>query len=301
MAFEYVPTGWSLPVALVWVTLWAAWTPKLPIPFISTLLFVMLGVVPALLIVLGAWKASRKKGAPFLSFGSGVDKEYEAHLDTLFETKPQRTTPATPPRERSPEEEAIFREIYRAPDRVQSPTWTPELLRELEWRRFELLIEGLFRHQNDWRAEGGAAGADGGIDLLLYAQGESKPTAAVQCKAYRNKQVGVSIVRELYGVMAAEGIPHGMVFTCGEFSADAEKFAENKSVDLVNGAHLLSLIHELPEDARNRLLREITAGDYTTPTCPKCRVKMVVRKGPRGDFWGCAHYPKCRQTLHGAA
>ena len=186
--------------------------------------------------------------------------------------------------------------MARVPD-----VWSNELLLELEWRRFELLIEGLFRHHNEWRAEGGSSGADGGLDLLLYAPGESKPTAAVQCKAYRSKQVGVAIVRELYGVMAAEGIPHGMVFTCGGFSADAEKFAENKSIDLVSGERLLGLIGELASESRQTLLREITAGDYTTPTCPRCRVKLVRRSTERGDFWGCLNYPRCNTKIYTAA
>ena len=30
------------------------------------------------------------------------------------------------------------------------------------------------------------------------------------------------------------------------------------------------------------------------PRCPKCRSEMVKRTGPRGRFWGCSKYPKCR-------
>lgn len=190
--------------------------------------------------------------------------------------------------------------LFKSEKSSSKPEWSLPLLQSLEWRRFELLIEGLFRHGKDWRAEGGAAGADGGIDLLLFAQGETKPTAAVQCKAYRSKQVGVAIVRELYGVMAADGIPHGMVFTCGEFSADAERFAENKSVDLVSGPHLLALIGELSPEAQSLLLKEITAGDYTTPTCPGCRVKLVRRESERGAFWGCVNYPRCKTRQYAA-
>ena len=32
------------------------------------------------------------------------------------------------------------------------------------------------------------------------------------------------------------------------------------------------------------------------PTCPKCGSPMVKRTGPRGEFWGCSTYPKCKGT-----
>ena len=308
MLFEHVPTGWSIPVALIWPVLVAAFTPKLPIPFIGLFIFVMLGILPAFITLLAAWKAARKKGKPFLTFGSTSDSEYEAHLDATLGKSSRATSLATTPIQdtrpwtRATGQTSPVKPTGATPrsDAVSEMSWSLELLRELEWRRFELLVEGLFRSKEGWRAEGGPPGADGGIDVLLYQPGETRPTAMIQCKAWRERQVGVSIVRELFGVMAAEQIGHGMIFTCGEFSADAEKFAENKSIDLVNGKRLLTLIDELSQDARTTLLREVTTGDYTTPTCASCRVKMVRRAGPRGDFWGCANFPRCRTVINGA-
>ncbi len=34
----------------------------------------------------------------------------------------------------------------------------------------------------------------------------------------------------------------------------------------------------------------------TSVTCPKCGAPMVKRTGPRGEFWGCSTFPKCRGT-----
>jgi len=31
-----------------------------------------------------------------------------------------------------------------------------------------------------------------------------------------------------------------------------------------------------------------------TPTCPRCKVLMVARKGRHGDFFGCSNYPECK-------
>lgn len=298
MLFEHIPTGWSLPMAAGWLILGASIAGKCTIPFLTLLIVVILGAVPALITLLVASQAARKKGEPFLSFGSNKDADYEAYLDATL-GKASRTTPTPDTRPWTQVKPASTTSTGAPQANKQAELiWNLDLLRELEWRRFELLVEGLFRHKG-WRAEGCGAGADGGIDVLLYQPGETKPTAAVQCKGWRERQVGVAIVRELFGVMASEQIGHGMIFTCGEFSTDAEKFAEKKSIDLVSGKRLLTLIDELPAESRATLLREITAGDYTTPTCPKCRVKLVRRKGSRGEFWGCVNYPAgCRTTMY---
>ncbi len=36
-----------------------------------------------------------------------------------------------------------------------------------------------------------------------------------------------------------------------------------------------------------------------TPLCPKCGIPLVLRHGAggRGDFFGCANYPRCRATI----
>jgi DNA topoisomerase-1 len=36
--------------------------------------------------------------------------------------------------------------------------------------------------------------------------------------------------------------------------------------------------------------------DPNAPTCPKCGSPMIKRSGPRGEFWGCSTFPKCKGT-----
>ncbi len=36
--------------------------------------------------------------------------------------------------------------------------------------------------------------------------------------------------------------------------------------------------------------------DPNAPVCPKCNSPMMKRTGPRGEFWGCSTYPKCKGT-----
>jgi len=37
-----------------------------------------------------------------------------------------------------------------------------------------------------------------------------------------------------------------------------------------------------------------------TRYCPRCGDRLVLRDGPRGEFWGCSAYPACRHTERAA-
>ena len=47
-------------------------------------------------------------------------------------------------------------------------------------------------------------------------------------------KVGVDVVRELYGVMAARGATGGFVVTSGRFTEEANRFASGRNVTLVD-------------------------------------------------------------------
>ena len=66
---------------------------------------------------------------------------------------------------------------------------------------------------------------------------------------------------------------------------------------------VLGAIRKLPQEQQASLLRLATAGDYTTPTCASCGVKLVLRKPKSGGkpFWGCVNYPRCKMTINIAA
>jgi restriction system protein len=70
------------------------------------------------------------------------------------------------------------------------------------------------------------------VDLIL-TQGTER--FIVQCKQWRAQQVPVSIVRELYGVMAAQQAAGGYVVTSGRFTKDAIAFAEGRNIELIDG------------------------------------------------------------------
>lgn len=168
----------------------------------------------------------------------------------------------------------------------------------MRWQEFEQLVGEAFRQRGFAVAERGGTG-DGGVDLVLRRGGERY---LVQCKHWRAATVGVPVVRELYGAMAAEGATGGYVVTSGEFTRDAREFAAGRNVELIGGAQLAALL-----DAARSSATAVQAppgavapsGANAAPACPRCGEPMVERTARRGAsagsrFWGCARYPACR-------
>lgn len=175
--------------------------------------------------------------------------------------------------------------------------WSADLIKDLEWKRFEELSTAYYEAKGI-RAEATKLGADGGIDIKLYQDGSGTPTSIVQCKAWNARYVGVKEIREFLGVMTHEKIAKGFYMTSGEYSDDAKEVAKANGITLINGGMLMMMIQRLPAETQQSLLAAATEGDYTTPTCSACGIKMLTRTGKRGNFWGCANYPRCRQMLH---
>lgn len=192
---------------------------------------------------------------------------------------------------------------------VETATAIPgaESVAGMSWREFELLVGEGFRRRGFGVKELGGQGPDGGVDLVLSKGAERY---LVQCKQWRAAKVGVAIVRELYGVMAAQGAAGGYVVTSGTFTKDAVDFSSGRNIQLIDGAKLRRLLDEgrsaavsptspgvrqaapTPEARRDRLM----------PTCPKCSADMKLREAKKGPqegnrFWGCSRFPDCRGTL----
>jgi len=140
-------------------------------------------------------------------------------------------------------------------------------------------------------AETGGGGADGGVDLVLKRDDE---TTLVQCKQWRHQSVGVTTVRELYGVMTHRRAAAAIIVTAGDFSEEAVSFARASGVRLIDGNELKALIagvrsmEDQPPEGSQR--------------CPRCGSPMVLSTARRGSgagqrFFGCTRYPQCRGTL----
>lgn len=181
----------------------------------------------------------------------------------------------------------------------------PNALDHMSWQEFELLVGEGFRQRGYAVTESGGGGADGGIDLVLKKGGD---TFFVQCKQWKAFKVGVSVVREMYGLMAAHGAAGGFVITSGQFTQEAQAFASGRNLKLLDGAALLQLIRS-GQSAASQLraapaakhLSAVPAPAAAPPACPVCSQTMVRRVAKKGasagsGFWGCAAYPGCRGT-----
>ncbi len=171
-----------------------------------------------------------------------------------------------------------------------------EALRAMGWRDFERLVGEAFRLRGYAVIETGGGGADGGIDLKLKRASE---TFLVQCKHWRAYKVPVTVVRELYGVMSAQGAGGGFVVTSGVFTADAREFARGCSVELIDGPALKKMIDAVQGASKVEESADAAATAPVQPACPRCGSAMVKRVAKSGahagrEFWGCVSYPKCR-------
>jgi restriction system protein len=170
-------------------------------------------------------------------------------------------------------------------------------LRSLRWREFEQLVGEAYRRQGYDVEETGGGGADGGIDLVLRGHGE---TVLVQCKQWRERQVSVDKIRELFGVVTAEGADRGILVTSGNFTKDAQSFKVGKPLTLVDGPALTQLVRDV-QPSRSPSVPAPPSVPAATPTCPRCGSPMVLRTAKRGasagsSFYGCIKYPACKGT-----
>ena len=101
-----------------------------------------------------------------------------------------------------------------------------ETIRQLHWRNFEELVAEAFRRQG-YRVTEGGFGADGGIDLELR-KGDER--VIVQCKQWKAQKVGVSVVREMFGVLTASNASRVFIICSGKFTQQAIDFALSKSI-----------------------------------------------------------------------
>jgi len=180
--------------------------------------------------------------------------------------------------------------------------WSLELLRRLEWRRFEELCTAYYDALGFTTTQA-RSGADGGADIGLVAGGADQVSSIVQCKGSSVYTVGIKPVRELRAAMAAAGVPQGVLLACGTFTSEAKEFSRGENIQLVDGAELLRKIGALAPEQGQALLKLATAGDFSTPTCPACGIKMTARTSSTEGrkFWGCLNYPRCKRTFFGAS
>lgn len=181
-----------------------------------------------------------------------------------------------------------------------------ESIAALDWRQFEQLVGEAFRRDGYTVEETGQGGADGGVDLVLRKGGR---TTLVQCKRWRQRQVPVTTVREMWGLLAHYGADAVAIVCVGGYSPDARRFATGKAIRLITGEELVRMVRAVqvataatPATAHI----EPTLGQEpdmersadAPPPCPTCSGPMARRTNRQtgAAFWRCTNYPRCRGT-----
>lgn len=169
----------------------------------------------------------------------------------------------------------------------------------ISWLEFELLVGETFRRKGFTVVEKGGSGPDGGVDLVLHL-GTDK--YLVQCKQWKAINVGVTVIREFFGVMAAEGAAGGFVVTSGRYTSEAKAFAEGRNIQLVDGDLLkrwISTRNTAESKGASNSNADSEVSTLSPPRCPVCTEMMTLRTARRGanigdKFWGCQKFPVCR-------
>lgn len=170
-------------------------------------------------------------------------------------------------------------------------------IKALSWKGFEELVAEAYRRQG-YRVIENALGPDGGIDATLL---KDREVTLVQCKQWRSKNVGVSVVREMYGILTAKNAQKVIIICCGGFTRDTLAFAENKPIDLIGGTELLKIVKGVQANAKVNTdnPKYIDSLNESKKLCPNCGNHLVKRQAKSGAnagniFFGCSSFPKCR-------
>jgi restriction system protein len=189
---------------------------------------------------------------------------------------------------------------HQSPERAKADTskWTLELLKRVEWRRFEELCAAYFEALG-FRTQASRNGER--LDIRLYAAGSQSASILVHCQAWNADTAGIRLLRGLRGAMASGKLAEGVFVSSGRFTHEARDYAAKENIHVLDGAELLAKIADLAPEKALGLLKLATKGEFMTPTCPSCEIKMASRSSTRvgRKFWGCPNYPRCKQTFFG--
>jgi restriction system protein len=160
------------------------------------------------------------------------------HLSAGVSKSPAELTPVRPVLEFSMVDPRFVAESDALSELDQRPN-----LMDLTPTEFEALIQNLFTKMG-LEARQTRPSRDGGVDCVAW---DPRPIfggkVVIQAKRYKNT-VGVSAVRDLFGTLQNEGASKGILVTTSGYGQASFEFAQNKPIELIDGANLLYLLAE---------------------------------------------------------
>jgi HJR/Mrr/RecB family endonuclease len=181
-----------------------------------------------------------------------------------------------------------------AENKFISTTELIEKLRSTDWFQFEKVVQLLFQKHGYTVSQRGGANPDVGIDLIMEKDGARK---AIQCKQWKQVDVGVKPVREFAGAMLDEKVSAGIFVTLCAYSTPAKEYADRLGIEMLDETGLAELLEAVDAKADPQVLEFL---NDQRKYCPKCESEMVLRTAkdaPTSQFWGCSAFPRCDCTL----
>lgn len=163
-------------------------------------------------------------------------------------------------------------------------------LRGMKPWEFEEYITTLFQKLG-FRTQRTGGPHDRGVDVVAEKDGIKH---YIQCKKFITSTVSVSDVRDFYGSITDHlATGKGYFITTNKFTLEAEKFCEDKPIELIDGFKLLKYIRLV--DKNNQRIEISQNNNFESEQCPQCGSgKLILRNGRYGNFYGCSNYPECK-------
>jgi hypothetical protein len=110
---------------------------------------------------------------------------------------------------------------------IRGSSITSEALLQLNPRQFEEFVAELWQRFG-YDVELTKRTRDGGYDIVAVGRSVASTRFLIECKRYDpNNKVGVSTVRQLYGVKTDQRATKGILATTSYLTADAEEFIDD--------------------------------------------------------------------------
>ena len=109
-----------------------------------------------------------------------------------------------------------------------------------------------------------------------------------------SKNVGIKAVQEAQASKAHYGASDVWVISNSSYTEAALTLAKSNRFRLIDRSELIDMMLQMnaPE-----IPHEVIVGNpLIEMICSRCGRKMVLRKGPKDEFYGCSSFPKCRSV-----
>lgn len=182
---------------------------------------------------------------------------------------------------------------------VPTDDWTPELLRVIDWRRFEVVCTRLFSHAG-LDVQPRTVPGRRGVDIWLYSRHKpGEPVSVVHCCQWIEAEDVPEVLTAIERQMKSRSLTRATLATATALGAPMRQRAEVAGIAVLDAPGLFGLIRQRTAEQQEQLLALAIDGEYWRPTCHQCGIKMAERTDSTSGraLWACTNAPRCRHLL----